>query len=423
MARSISSCPAPPQVSGAAGDRITRSLAVRVITPMFGGGVQPGVNDPITLIRVPSIRGQLRFWWRATRGAAQPDVSALRKREAEVWGSVDNPSPVQIEAHVTNLGRAEACARVEQGRSMPRFTQGYPSYALFPFQGNPKQGEQPASARRDVEFRLDLRFPSALEDDVDAALWAWLNFGGLGARTRRGCGALYSADFAPQNRDIAGWWASNQKYLASHQRRPWPTVAQLYYQPNSTRAAMEAWNALVKLLSDFRQGPGLGRSSGQGNLPGRSYWPEADSLRIITGKAETRHRESITVQKPAFPRAELGLPIVFHFKDRDDGPNNSVLYPSGQAQRMASPLILRPLAIGNGSQCVPVVVLLNTPALSGVRVEFMEEGLGASQAFDATAIRDRRLASYQNSPLKNSQQGSALEAFLKYLSGKGYKKA
>ena len=56
---------------------------IEVITPLFGGGVEAGVNDPITLIRPSSIRGHLRFWWRATRGAAFSTAAEMRQREAK----------------------------------------------------------------------------------------------------------------------------------------------------------------------------------------------------------------------------------------------------------------------------------------------------------------------------------------------------
>ncbi len=53
--------------------RISVRYDVLLATTMFGGGVDAGsqdvaTNDPVTPIRGTEIRGQLRFWWRATRG-------------------------------------------------------------------------------------------------------------------------------------------------------------------------------------------------------------------------------------------------------------------------------------------------------------------------------------------------------------------
>jgi len=69
---------------------------IQLITPIFGGGIKPGENDPEMLIRPSSIRGHLRFWWRATKGAKFESASQLFDREGEVWGTPDNPSPVKM---------------------------------------------------------------------------------------------------------------------------------------------------------------------------------------------------------------------------------------------------------------------------------------------------------------------------------------
>ncbi|MBK6900382.1 MAG: type III-B CRISPR module RAMP protein Cmr1 [bacterium] len=67
----------------------------RIITPMFIGGAN---QDPEDGIRPPSVKGMLRFWWRALNwwrflDAAKNDVVALRemhKEEARLFGSAAN---------------------------------------------------------------------------------------------------------------------------------------------------------------------------------------------------------------------------------------------------------------------------------------------------------------------------------------------
>ena len=39
---------------------------------------------------------------------------------------------------------------------------------------------------KDVHFTLTIVYPKAKSKEVEAALWAWETFGGIGARTRRG---------------------------------------------------------------------------------------------------------------------------------------------------------------------------------------------------------------------------------------------
>src|SRR5262249_55569791 len=67
-----------------------------LMTPLFGGGVDAGVPDLQRLITGKSVRGQLRFWWRAIRGGFGSDeagLAAMKKKEAELWGA---PSTAEI---------------------------------------------------------------------------------------------------------------------------------------------------------------------------------------------------------------------------------------------------------------------------------------------------------------------------------------
>lgn len=43
------------------------TLTCRFVSPVFGGGAEPKKVDERSPVRASSIRGQLRFWWRATQ--------------------------------------------------------------------------------------------------------------------------------------------------------------------------------------------------------------------------------------------------------------------------------------------------------------------------------------------------------------------
>jgi CRISPR-associated protein Cmr1 len=169
-------------------------------------------------------------------------------------------------------------------------------------------------------------------------------------------------------------------------------------------------------MRNFRQGTD-GRDF-DGKQPHRSRWPEADSLRRITGEAQTGHDRSTTGSSNAFPRGELGLPIQFRFKDWDDQKNNCELLPV-DADRMASPVILRPLAIA-ANRALPMVVTLNTPGLRSARLKTKRlrdapdpSPMLDNRAVPASEIRNAAAAAVPGSPLAGTS-GSALEAFLKY---------
>ncbi|MFQ3683794.1 type III-B CRISPR module RAMP protein Cmr1, partial [Roseiflexus sp.] len=77
----------PPKLALRPTDTITEVREYALITPLFGGGVNPASHDPVTVVRPAEIRGQLRFWWRATRGGQfGDDLNTLRAAEEAIWG-------------------------------------------------------------------------------------------------------------------------------------------------------------------------------------------------------------------------------------------------------------------------------------------------------------------------------------------------
>src|SRR6266545_8104236 len=92
-------------------DYVTQEREYELITPLFGGGVEPGEADPVTTIRATEIRGHLRFWWRATRGGQfDGDLQEMKKAEDRLWGAASSsndtlPSQVNIQVVPTNRGR------------------------------------------------------------------------------------------------------------------------------------------------------------------------------------------------------------------------------------------------------------------------------------------------------------------------------
>lgn len=437
--------------AGARADRYLRTTKVllKTVTPVFGGGVeaaeddQPAMNDPVTAIRSSSVRNHLRFWWRATAGASIENADELFEREEATWGSSNQASRVDVHIRVTNSPEPKPFDELSRlggfdGRKL--------NYVLFPFQ---KNGPKPAAKwLGDTEFELSLRYPAALtfkasdddpEQTVDAetevltALRAWLAFGGIGARTRRGCGALAIADLSgaqvsdgkpllPANADVAAVnaWCGQLLYpnvARSSELRPWTTLSAFILAKEQPTDAVPAWKTSVDLYQFFRQGEELGRNPGrQRNRPGRSRWPEPESIREITGRRSHEHGRQEHIPTESFPRAELGLPIIFHFKDRGE-PSDTTLYPATNGEksgeRMASPIVIKPLACLSG-QCLPIIMPLRTPLLK----EVVLQTSAGDRPFGEASIRGKRMAGEgeykETSPLGElSPDGSALIGFLK----------
>lgn len=438
-ASDIPVCPGPPAIRSVA--RTTQEYAIGLVTPLFGGGVEAGNPDESMPIRGTSIRGQLQFWWRATRDASCGNYSDLLARHAEVWGTTDKSSPVEVDIRDVRNSTPRPCAHYEWnpnargGQGGWRLTWESPfggsslPYALFPFQGAQpvsREGppkEAPARFIETASFTLRLRYPDALEQDVKSAVWAWVNFGGLGARTRRGCGALWCQELAPSSIGAVQDWFAREGAGASGPAREWPTIPRNLLIGPSTQTPVDAWKTVIGLLQEFRQGTGSARNHGQErNRPGRSRYPEPETIRRVTNQRSRRHGRLHCIPDDAFPRAEFGLPIVFHFPPQQGEPRDTVLYPSAASngkprERMASPLILKPLALASG-KAVPLIIRLHTPELMAVELRSPSKSWGV---FQANAIRGKRLAIYNNSPLAGAPSGSAIDAFVHHVQTKRFR--
>ena len=309
-------------------------------------------------------------------------LSEIQQQEAMIWGSTTHPSKVIVEVteqptapdpiHVFEYGPTR------NGKKRLRARNGMEeiAYGAFPLQ--PSQEAQRGGADPGVlfgyrakEFALRVTCPEDVRPDVETALWAWESFGGLGGRTRRGFGAIQRTD-SPSNSP-----ASIEQRLAGYSDFPridgLPSLsgAKLAVSSSNPADAIQAWKIGLGALQRLRQGPGVGRNAPSGNTgrrAGRSFWPEADEIRKLTGQAASNHKKPF-VAVDRFPRAAFGMPIVFHFNpgSRDDPGSQGdpdvkplTLQPRS-AERLASPLILRPVAHGAGFRAMGLV--LHTPTV------------------------------------------------------------
>ena len=445
MPRNIPQCPDRVQAQEPA-RLLHRSWRIELVTPMFGGGVVAGEPDRDMPVRATEIRGQLRFWWRATRGAQCRSCEELRDLEDDIWGSTEKASRVIVRIEEPNFPEPQSCAEYNWepnahgggGRWRLRWREPFRScrntpYVLFPFQGkqpppnrNARIESPPSKCFAKGSFKLVLQYPKEVSDDVLTALRAWLWFGGLGARTRRGCGALWCNELAPTDSEDFQRALTRMASAERNSSASWPTLARDVLVGPKGNDPLKAWDHVIGLLKELRQGIGVGRNPrGNPPRPGRSRWPEAESVREITGFRSAARPRQPHIPADAFPRADFGLPIVFHFKDRGDPPGNRnaddfTLYPRLEdADRMASPLILKPLKFKNGF-AVPLIVVLQTALPSSV--ELRQGNERTVKMPPGVRIRHPDLANYQHSPLRNTKSGSALEAFVEFAQQNDYRR-
>jgi CRISPR-associated protein Cmr1 len=331
-----------------------------LITPLFGGGAVTKKADEVSIIRATEIRGHLRFWWRATRGGQFSTIEELKKHEDAIFGSTEKHSALQIEVEIINRGQNFPKQKDYNGEFQPIDSIKSPlSYVAFPL-----RGERNAQIIENIEFKVKVSYPQKYIDDVTASIWAWEIFGGLGARTRRGFGAVQNKNYLPTDKtavenDIKNGlsanltgsnWANDVPHLASYS-------ASIYKVTNSQNTAYDVWKSVINKYKAFRQFRTPKSFS-------RSNWSEPDAIRrIFLPRSYKKHAiPKTTVDK--FPRANFGLPIIFEFKDENLGePLKTSLEGRDENQkRLASPLIFRVIKCSNG-QFAGVAIIL-----SGIRM-------------------------------------------------------
>ncbi len=462
---------APPKVA------TSWTFDLETITPVLGGGVRPFEPDTVDIVRVPSIRGHLRWWWRALVATTEDlkHPKALLRREAKLWGGLTDDEPVRSQVRITVdvLSRGQVVAAGHHawrdgkdgkpGRHIPFPDWKDPplGYGLFPLMRDAeflKQSSSQAkrvatrSLRQSLVFRIVVGFDALTEQEqlqLTATLWMWIHFGGIGARTRRGFGALAIKHCALPAGDWQRLFDRNTRFLdrlravVSSLRKGAEdgalgeriAGAKLFIDDARPEPAIAAQGRILTKMWEFRQKPGCGRSKGTGNKPGPSHWPEANLLRAIYQKTiklrpgqklEWNHAPPKEIDATQFgaPRAAFGLPLEIKFKasDQKDTCANATIYPAegleqaGDLLRWPSPLLIRPIAGAAGKAHAAMLILSSAKSLSVppfVRIKYANHPDQPKNGFTARVSMqgvDERLLQHRNG--KPSQ--NALQAFWRF---------
>lgn len=349
-------------------------MQLNVVTPLFGGGVNPGEVDVGRAVNAKTVRGHLRFWWRACNAHRFTTSTDLFAAETEIWGSCDTPSAVDVTVIARDVTQSRYTELSNLGNRNQR---GIVKYVTFPYR----------SAEPDYisfcSFKMVIYKIRSLSDEallqIKGAIWAWITFGGVGSRTRRGCGSLFSKDpvFQPTT-DVMGWIRDGLTTYAGQRSSCLltPQLAQASVLLDCTREDHKfAWLDANAVMYKMRQGGGIARYDGD---QGKSLWPEADTIR-----QSHRDRNVIPVKgvDSPFPRADLGLPIVYEFFTDHGRTPKQMLQGADKEHgrtRMASPIIMKALSVSE-NQSVPIILVLKTPHPWDVGAPELEVSLGGAE--------------------------------------------
>jgi CRISPR-associated protein Cmr1 len=189
----------------------TLTATYRVVTPLFMSGADQDKAE----LRLPSIKGALRFWWRALAWERLGNLEAIREDEAKLFGSTDAGQAgvlMRLEpAEFTPVSKGDVLK--DNGRVVGEGAR-YLGYGVMEAFASRNKGTEAGQLTRaciqaPFSFRLHLAFKptvsSALEDTVTDALQCLGLVGGMGSKARKGYGSL---TLAALERDGETLWST-----------------------------------------------------------------------------------------------------------------------------------------------------------------------------------------------------------------------
>lgn len=161
-----------------------------VTTPMFLGGADTTRAE----LRIPSIKGALRFWWRALawRRYGNLGIKELAREEADLFGSTDAGQAVfELRLVAGDLQTSEEGDVLGDASGRPIGPGGrYLGYGLIKPAGTLDRSCLREGSTFSVEFSFRPNVGEKARESVIEAIKAFGLLGALGSRARRGYGSI-----------------------------------------------------------------------------------------------------------------------------------------------------------------------------------------------------------------------------------------
>lgn len=352
----------------------TETFQIDLVTPCFCAGAEP---DKHAEIRAPSIRGQLRWWFRTLGGfkslAAQG--MSVRDQESLIFGCAAGTGGRAGKLVIRISGLKPSSELVDDAamNARPGSDRGYMLFPLRPerpgtanerrrdravFNKSPVTGPNIPSFALHVLWRGDV----TVWEDIRALVGVFGHLGALGFRSRRAMGALAFRSSA----------------------LPLPGVLQRFTIPGAivvrqltATSASDAISVLAKWLKSWRSHGRTGNNTAEQGMPGYVYAKRDHDMAAARAPG------------PAF-RPALGLPIVSKYGDW-----NWVAGGPDQAKgRFASPVLLRPHRDREGRWHALVIFVDAHKWPDGKHVFLQGQPRAVSLDLYGAMKRDSRLATF-----------------------------
>lgn len=348
-----------------------------VVTPLFMSGSDRFRAE----LRVPSIKGVLRFWWRALALGNLSSVSKVREEESRIFGSAGNDVG-QAKVHL----RLNLPENVVQYKDLIlKYADGEPVGPGARYLGYGVVEAVPSKKRNTREgqiLRSCLKYPfegtlslliknGTSSDDVksiESAIVAMGLFGGLGSRSRKGYGSFNLAELKlgeeilfrmPKDADdlrlMIKSFFENHNIVAYSGLPPYTAYSDL------TRVdIIDKGSDPLRLLNSVGEAMQMYRSWGRsGKVNGkdaeRNFKDDHDlALESIKKKVDTH---------PS--RAVFGLPHNYYFSSQKE----KVDVKPAELERRASPLFIHIQELANKQYAAVTTILPSDFLPSGERIK------------------------------------------------------
>lgn len=312
-----------------------KTYILELITPCFCAGADPSQAE----IRAPSIRGQLRWWFRVLGGFQSLASMSVRQQESYIFGSMagDEGQAGKLVVRVTDQ---KLKTTVSDGQELGHRNFSNLAYLTFPIQSREKQGQKTNYAGRGVilegSFSLSIiwRGEDHLWSDIRSLFELFGHLGSLGFRGRRAMGAFAFCSTAVSVADS----------LAPFQKPQAITIRKLKVSSNNLTSEFGAW------LKDWR-------AHGRMVDHAKAKAPEPPHNSGFEPYARNDHDRGVAVGRnqgsatDATYRPALGLPIIQFFSSGSPQVEWNEKWNTEKARRnrsykgegrFASPVLLRP---------------------------------------------------------------------------------
>ena len=337
----------------------------RIVSPMYLAGAE----QTQAALRPPSIKGALRFWWRALnwsrRWDAAPAQLSAQGREHAALKSLHQEEARLFGLAATEGGGGQGVFLLTANSQEVLKSSDQPVNLYLMGQGLAERGKPTRKAIEDGKsFTVLLRFkPKTTAEDqksVADALYAFGLLGALGSRARHGLGSVALTD----------WQGDGSAYAVPTKRADYILALKNLLPPSLSTALppFSAFSALTRM--DISQTDktvnGLLNAVGGAQQMYRSYGQGTNGSHHVNGKpAEQNFKDDHDLMLKEHPsraprRVVFGLPHNYFFGST--GKNVAVNYmPGGKDARRASPLLLHCHYLSDeaeGSQYLAVHTLL-----------------------------------------------------------------